>query len=159
MNICWIPTTFSAEIRFNESFKCTKFKLDRSTHLYFMADFAKCVKRRCMQTKKNPKLWQLVSWKWLGRFSSCFICNSPTTWALLYQMWFELDKTSRSYICVKIAFSSYTHGVACRLLGSYNTIPWVLIYSYTVGDYIPVISKTQDVLSTMALLIIHLCLL
>ena len=37
-----IPTKLGTEIHFNEPFKCAKFQLDQSTHLYFMANFAKC---------------------------------------------------------------------------------------------------------------------
>ena len=56
------------EIHFNECFKCNKFQLDQSTHLYFMAECAK---------RKNPKLWPVISRKWLGRFSSNFVCRLP----------------------------------------------------------------------------------
>ena len=50
VNVHRIPTKLGTEIRFNEPFKCTKFQPDWSTNSRFMADFAKCAKRR----KKNP---------------------------------------------------------------------------------------------------------
>ena len=43
-----------------------------------MADFAKCAKRsRRKKRRKNPKLWPLVSRKWLERFSSNLECGLP----------------------------------------------------------------------------------
>ena len=36
---------FGTEIRLNEPFMYTKFQLDRSTRLHFIADFVKCAKR------------------------------------------------------------------------------------------------------------------
>ena len=51
------------------------------------------------------KLWQLISWKWLGRLLQILYVDYPTTQALLYQIWIQSDKTSQSYVCVKIAFS------------------------------------------------------
>ena len=73
VNVHRIPTKRGTEIRFNEPFKCTKFQPDWSTDSRFMADFANCVKRRSRRRKneeKKPKLWPLVSQKWLERFSS-----------------------------------------------------------------------------------------
>ena len=54
----WIPTKRGTEIRLNKPFKCTKFQLDRNMRLYFMADFAKCVKRSIgrKKTKKKPEI-------------------------------------------------------------------------------------------------------
>ena len=43
MNVHWILTNLSTEILLNEPFTYTKFQLDRSRRLYFMADFVKCV--------------------------------------------------------------------------------------------------------------------
>ena len=44
VNVHRIPTKVVTEIRLNEPFKCAKFQPDWSTHLCFMADFAKCAK-------------------------------------------------------------------------------------------------------------------
>ena len=49
VNVHQIPTKLGTEIRLNETFTYTKFQLDQSTCLHFMADFVKCAKRR----KKN----------------------------------------------------------------------------------------------------------
>ena len=54
VNVHRIPTKLGTEIRFNEPFKCTKFQLDWSTNSRFMADFAKCAKRRRKKMKKKP---------------------------------------------------------------------------------------------------------
>ena len=54
VNIHRIPNKLGTEIRFNEPFKCAKFQLDWSTHLYVMADFTKCAKSRI--NKKNRKI-------------------------------------------------------------------------------------------------------
>ena len=45
MNVHRIPTKLGTEICLNEPIKYSKFQLDRSTCLHFMADFVKCVKR------------------------------------------------------------------------------------------------------------------
>ena len=39
-----IPTKVSTEICLNVPFKCAKFQPDWSTHLCFVAEFAKCAK-------------------------------------------------------------------------------------------------------------------
>ena len=52
VNLYRIPTKLCAVIRLNDYFTCAKFQLDQSKNLCFMADFAKCVKRRV----KKPKL-------------------------------------------------------------------------------------------------------
>ena len=44
VNVHRIPTKVGIEIRLNEPFKCANFQPDWSTHLCFMADFAKCAK-------------------------------------------------------------------------------------------------------------------
>ena len=74
VNVYRIPTKLGAEIRLNEPFQYAKFQPDWSTIPCFMADFAKCAKRR----KKNPKLWLLVYQEWLERFSSNLECGLPT---------------------------------------------------------------------------------
>ena len=76
VNVHRITTKHGTGIHLNEPFKCAKFQLDPSTNSCFMADFAKCAKRsrRREKTKKNPKLWPLVSRKWLERFSSNVEC-------------------------------------------------------------------------------------
>ena len=76
MNIHRIPTKLGTEIHLNEPFKCTKLQPDWSTHSCFMADCAKCAKRRKNEEKKT-KLWPLVSRKWLERFSSNLECALP----------------------------------------------------------------------------------
>ena len=50
VNVHRIPTKHDTEICFNEPFKCTKFQPDWSTNSRFMADFAKCAKRRRKKT-------------------------------------------------------------------------------------------------------------
>ena len=76
-----IPTKLGTEIRLNEPFKCAKFQPDWSTNSCFMANFAKCAKRRSIEEEKNeekkPKLWPLVSQKWMERFSSNVECGLP----------------------------------------------------------------------------------
>ena len=44
VNVHRILTDVGTEIRLNELFKCAKFQPNPSTHLCFMADFAKCAK-------------------------------------------------------------------------------------------------------------------
>ena len=53
------PNLVYTEIRFNEPLKCAKFQLDRSMCLYFMADFAKCAKRR--KSKVKPETLARIS--------------------------------------------------------------------------------------------------
>ena len=50
VNVHRIPTKVGTEIRRNEPFKCAKVQPDWSTHSCFMADFAKCAKRRRKKT-------------------------------------------------------------------------------------------------------------
>ena len=59
----WIPTRLGTEIYLNESFKCTKFQLDQSTYLYFMADFPKCAKR---SRRKNVEQASKLCCSYLG---------------------------------------------------------------------------------------------
>ena len=73
VNVHRIPTKLGTEIRLNEPLKCAKFQPYPSKHLCFIADFAKCAKRR----RKKTKLWPLVSRKWLGRFPSNLVCGLP----------------------------------------------------------------------------------
>ena len=73
VNVNRIPTKLGTEIRVIEPFTYAKFQPDWSTNSCFMADFAKCAKRR----KKKPKLWPLVFRKWLERFSSDLECGLP----------------------------------------------------------------------------------
>ena len=54
VNVQRIPTKLGTEIRLNEPFKCTKFQPDWSMHSRFMADFAKCAKRRRKKRRKKP---------------------------------------------------------------------------------------------------------
>ena len=74
VNVQRIPTKLNTEIRLNEPLKCAKFQPDWSTNLRFMVDFAKCAN---ISRRKKPKLWPLVSWKWLERFSSNLECGFP----------------------------------------------------------------------------------
>ena len=76
VNVHRIPTKLGTEIRFNEPFKCAKFQPDPSTHSCFIA---KCAKRSEEEKneEKKPKLWPLVSRKWLERFSSNLVCGLP----------------------------------------------------------------------------------
>ena len=79
VNVHRIPTKLDTEIRLNEPFKCAKFQPNPSMHSCFIADSAKCAKRsrRRKKRRKKPKLWPLVSRKWLERFSSNLVCGLP----------------------------------------------------------------------------------
>ena len=74
VNVLQIPTKVGTEIRLNEPFKSAKFQLDRSMRSHFMVDFIKCVKR---SRRKKPKLWLLISRKWLEQFFSHLECGLP----------------------------------------------------------------------------------
>ena len=50
-----IPTKRGTEIRLNEPFTCAKFQPDWSTLSCFMADFAKCAKRRSRRRRKKRR--------------------------------------------------------------------------------------------------------
>ena len=83
-----ILTKLSIEMHFNELFKCTEFQLDRNMRLYFMANLAKCAKRRNILEEKNeekhPKTLAAsiseITWAIFFKFS---YVGSPTTQALL----------------------------------------------------------------------------
>ena len=55
VNVHRIPIKLGTEIRLNEPFKCVKVQPDWSTNSCFMADFAKCAKRRRKKRRKNPQ--------------------------------------------------------------------------------------------------------
>ena len=62
VNVHRIPINRGTEIFLNEPFKYTKFQFDRSTHLHFMADLVKCVKRsRRIRRKKQRKTSQTLA--------------------------------------------------------------------------------------------------
>ena len=52
VNVYRIPTKRGTEIRLNEPFKCAEFHPDWSMNLCFIADFAKCAKRRRKKTQR-----------------------------------------------------------------------------------------------------------
>ena len=56
MNVHRIPTKLGTEMRYDVPFKCAKVQPKWRTHLCFMADFAKCVKRSRKNKKTNEKL-------------------------------------------------------------------------------------------------------
>ena len=79
VNVHRISTKLGTEIRLNEPFKCANVQPDWSTHLCFIADFAKYVKRsRRKNEEKKPKRWPLVSRTWLEQISSNWNVDSPT---------------------------------------------------------------------------------
>ena len=110
-----IPNKLDTEIRFNasfnEPFKCAKFQLDQSMCLYFMVDFAKCVKRRSRRPKEEGRNPRKFGHSYLRNgwddFLHIWYVDCPTTRVLLLQTWFQLDRRSWSYICVKIKFSLF----------------------------------------------------
>ena len=55
VNVYRIPTKLGTEIRLNEPVKCAKLYPDWSTNSCFMADFAKCAKRRSRRKKTKKK--------------------------------------------------------------------------------------------------------
>ena len=61
VNVYRIPTKLGTEIRLNEAFKCAKFQPDLSKHSCFMADFAKCAKRKRSRRKKRRKKTQTLA--------------------------------------------------------------------------------------------------
>ena len=61
VNVCRIPTKLGTEICLNEPFKCAKFQPDPSMHSCFIADFAKCAKRRKKPRKKPQTLAACIS--------------------------------------------------------------------------------------------------
>ena len=78
VNIHRIPTKLGTEICLNEPFKCAKVQPDWSTHSCSMADLQSVRKEvEEKNEEKTPKLWPLVSRKWLERFSSNLECRLP----------------------------------------------------------------------------------
>ena len=78
VNVYRILTKLGTEIRLNEPFKCAKFQPDWSTNSCFMADLQSVQKEEVEEEKneeKKPKLWLLVSRKWIERFSSNLECE------------------------------------------------------------------------------------
>ena len=55
VNVHRVPTKLGTEIPLNEPFTCAKFQPDWSMHLCFMANFAKCAKRRNKRKKRRRK--------------------------------------------------------------------------------------------------------
>ena len=55
MNVHRIPTNLGTEIGLNEPIKYTKFQPNWSTHSCFIADFAKCAKRRGRSSRNKNK--------------------------------------------------------------------------------------------------------
>ena len=79
VNVHWIPTKLGIEIRLNEPFKYAKFQPDWSTHSCFMADFAKCAKRRRKNEKKTQTLAACISeMAGLSDFLQIWNVDSPT---------------------------------------------------------------------------------
>ena len=75
VNVHRIPTKLGTEIRLNESFKCAKFQACIRVLLRILQSVRKEVEEK--NEEKKPKLWQLVSRKWLERFSSNLVCGLP----------------------------------------------------------------------------------
>ena len=67
---------FGTEIRLNEPFMYTKFQLDRSTRLHFIADFVKCAKRS--RRKKTPNFGRLYLGNGWSDFLQIWNVDSPT---------------------------------------------------------------------------------
>ena len=93
------------------------------------------VRNEEVEEEKNEeiktKFCSLVSRKWLSDFLQIWCVDSPSWPTPLYQIWFQSDKGSQSYIGVKIAFSFFLliySRVARRLLGPHDTLPCVLIW-------------------------------
>ena len=92
------------------------------------------VRNEEVEEKKTKKLKRNFVRSYLGNGWSDFLriwcVDSPSWPAPLYQIWFQSDKGSQSYIGVKIAFSFFLliySRVARRLLGPHDTLPCVLI--------------------------------
>ena len=78
VNVHRIPTKLGTEIRLNEPFKCAKLQPDWSTNSCFMADLQSVRKEvEEKNEEKKPKLWPIVSRKWMERFSSNLECGLP----------------------------------------------------------------------------------
>ena len=147
VNVCRIPTKLGTEIRLNEPFKCAKCQPDWSTNSCFMADFAKCAKRR---RKKRRKKTQTLADR---------ISEIDGAIFFKFGMWTPLPSR---HFCSNFGFNrmrnhgatkvwksrllsscKYTHGVARRLLGPHDTLLCVLIHAKTAKlfglDYIKLI--------------------
>ena len=74
LSIHRICTKFDARICRWTPFLCAKFHGDRSTRLLVIAIFASVRKD---EEEKKKEIWQLVSRKWLERFSSNLECRLP----------------------------------------------------------------------------------
>ena len=88
MNVHWIPNKLGTEICLNDSVKYTKFQLDRSMHLRFMAAFVKCAKRS-RNRRKNPK------------FGRSYLRNG---WSDFLQNW-NVDSPPSRHFCSKFSYN------------------------------------------------------
>ena len=77
VNVHRITTKRGTKIRLNEPVKCTKFQPDWSTNLCFMADFAKCAKRR-KKRRKNPDFGRSYLGNGFSDFLQLWNVDSPT---------------------------------------------------------------------------------
>ena len=78
VNVHRIPTKLGTEIRLNEPFKCTKFQ-PIGAHIRVLLRILQGVRKEVEEKneEKKPKVWPLVSRKWLKRFSSNLECGLP----------------------------------------------------------------------------------
>ena len=83
VNFHWIPTKLGTEIRLNELFTYAKFQPDWSMHSCFMADFAKCAKRRRKKRRKKPLTLAARISEMAGAISSNLECGLPYLAGLL----------------------------------------------------------------------------
>ena len=109
VNVHQIPTKLGTEIRFNEPFKCTKFQPDWSTNSRFMADFVKCAKRSRRRKKLRKKTLTLAARisEMAGAIFFKFECGLPDLAGTSVATLVSMDKESRSYKGVKIAFTFF----------------------------------------------------
>ena len=118
-----------ARIRLWTPFQCAKFQGNRITRLRFIAIFASVQKheekkkiKKLKNQEKKSKLWKLVSRKWQERFPSNLECRLP--WLAGNSVGSNRIRDHRDTKVWKWCFLSsckYTHGVAHRLLGPYDT--------------------------------------
>ena len=73
--IHWICTKFDARIHLWTPFLCAKFQVDQTMRLHFITIFASVQKHEEEKKEKKSELWQLVSQKWLERFSANLVCR------------------------------------------------------------------------------------
>ena len=104
MNVHRIPTQLGTEIRCNDPFKCANLQPDWRTNSCFMANFAKCAKRRTEKKRNFGRSYLGNGW---SDFLHILYVDSPTARALLQQIRLQLDKGSRSYKGVKITFTIF----------------------------------------------------